>query len=143
MLQSVPGGGNVQQQKPPPFRVGSVNVTEGKEGVLVVRHHDEEQAVTNLLEDMGMVVRHASSGRDAIYLLEDHPFDFLVMDIQLSDMHAWQMLGTLKEIVDLRTLPTLVITNEQTVVPLPNVTLVVRPVSMAKLRSIIDGLFTP
>lgn len=121
---------------------GSVIVIDSKEGVLAVRHRDEEQAVTSLLQEMGMTVSHAASGRNAILLLEDHSFDFLIMDIQLSDMHAWQMLGILKESVDLNSLPTLVITNEQTVVPLPNVTLVVRPVSMAKLRNVIDSLFS-
>lgn len=117
-------------------------MTEGKEVVLAVRHADERQAVTDLLEEMHMIVHHAETGRDAIYLLEDHHCDFLVMDVKLADMHAWKMLHTLKESVDLSTLPTIVIMDEQTVVPLPNVTAVVRPVAMSKLKNIIFSLFS-
>jgi CheY-like chemotaxis protein len=117
-------------------------VTEGKVVVLAVRHIDERQAVTNLLKDLNMEVHHADSGLDAIHLLEDYTCDFLVMDIQLSDMHAWKMLGTLKESVNLDALPTVVIMDEKTVVPLTNVTPVVRPVAIAKLRHIIHDLFS-
>lgn len=117
-------------------------MTDGKEVVLAVRHADERRAVTQLLEEMHMVIHQAETGQDAIILLEDHACDFLVMDIQLSDMHAWKMLGTLKESVKLDSLPIIVIMDEQTVVPLDNVTPVVRPVSMAKLKTIIYQIFS-
>jgi hypothetical protein len=52
------------------------------------------------------------------------------------------MLYTLKESVDLASLPTIVIMDEPTVVPLNNVTPVVRPVSMAKLKNVITKLFS-
>ena len=98
--------------------------------------------MTHLLEELHMQVHQAQSGRDAIYILEDQACDFLVMDIQLDDMHAWKMLNILKESVDLASLPTIVIMDEPTVVPLSNVTPVVRPVSMAKLKNIITRLFS-
>ncbi len=110
--------------------------------VLAVRHNDERQAVTNLLKDLHMEVHHAESGMEAIHLLEDNSCDCLVMDIQLPDMHAWKMLGTLRESVNLKGLPTVVIMDEQAVVPLDNVTPVVRPVALAKLRHIIFDLFS-
>lgn len=117
-------------------------MTQGKVVVLAVRHADERRAVTDLLQEMDMIVHHADSGQAAIILLEDMACDFLVMDVQLSDMHAWKMLGILKESVNLSALPTVVIMDEQTVVPLVNVTSVVRPISMAKLRHIIYDLFS-
>ena len=117
-------------------------MTDGKEVVLAVRKSDERTAVTHLLEELHMTVRQAETGRDAIYMIEDHHCDFLVMDIQLVDMHAWKMLSTLKESVDLTTLPTIVIMDEATVVPLTNVTPVVRPVSVAKLKNVIHNLFS-
>lgn len=117
-------------------------VTDGKDVVLAVRHDDERKAVTHLLEDLNMQVHQAPSGRDAIHILEDHACDFLVMDIQLTDMHAWKMLSILKESVDLSNLPTIVIMDETTVVPLASVTPVVRPVSMAKLKNVIINLFS-
>ncbi|MDQ7025053.1 MAG: response regulator [Anaerolineae bacterium] len=119
-------------------------MTEGKIVVLAVRQLDERQAVSQLLEDLQMEVHHAESGWDAIHLLEDQPCDFLVMDIQLSDMHAWKMLGTLKESVNLDTLPTIVIMDidEQAKVPMSNVTTVIRPVAIARLRHIILDMFS-
>lgn len=117
-------------------------MTDGKEVVLAVRQQDERTAVTHLLNELHMTVHQAQTGRDAIYILEDHACDFLVMDIQLDDMHAWKMLYTLKESVDLSALPTIVIMDEPTVVPLNNVTPVVRPVSMAKLKNVIMKLFS-
>ncbi len=116
-------------------------VTEGKEVTLVVRHDDEREAVAALLEDLGMTVHHAHSGQGAIFSLEDHTTDFLLMDALLDDMHAWQMLGILKESVDVFSLPTVIIADEQMVMPLSNVTVVVRPVSVAKLRQVIFNIF--
>ena len=120
-----------------------VSVTEGKTAVLAVRDAKERQAVTELLQDMKMEVHHAESGWDAIHILEDNTCDFLVMDIKLSDMHAWKMLGTLKESVNLEKLPTIVIMDgdEQGKVPLGNVTTVVRPVALSRLRKLIDDMF--
>lgn len=117
------------------------SLTEGKHAVLVVRQDDERQAIENLLKDMGMEVHHATTGRKTVLLLEDMQCDFLVADIQLSDMHTWKMLGTLKESYDVASLPIVVIMNEPTVVPLENITSVVRPVAMARLRHIIWDLF--
>lgn len=127
-----------------PFTVSQekIVVTDRKKVVLAVRHTDERQAITQLLEDNQMHVYQAASGQDVILFLEDHPFDFLISDISLPDMHAWKMMGTLKECVDLTQLPTIIIMDEQTVVPLVNVTPVVRPVSMAKLKHIIKDLFS-
>jgi DNA-binding NtrC family response regulator len=121
----------------------NVTVTEGKTVVLAVRDEQERQAVTKLLQEMKMEVHHAESGWDAIHLLEDHTCDFLVMDIILSDMHAWKMLGTLKESVNLDKLPTIVIMDmdEHAKVPLGNVTTVVRPVALNRLRKLIDDMF--
>jgi response regulator RpfG family c-di-GMP phosphodiesterase len=118
------------------------SVTDGKEVVLAVVDSEEREAVSTLLEDLHMIVHHADSGQDAIFLLEDYDCDFLVMDVQLSDMHAWKMISRLKEIVDVTTLPTIVIMDEKTSFPLSNVTSVVRPVSMAKLKHIIYNLFS-
>lgn len=123
---------------------GNVLATDGKIVVLAVRHLDEREAVSTLLEELKMEVHLADSGWDAIHILEDLSCDFLVMDIQLSDMHAWKMLGTLKESVNLDALPTIVIMDmdEQAKVPMGNVTTVVRPVALARLRHIIGQMFS-
>jgi PleD family two-component response regulator len=124
------------------IKQGDSLVTEGKHVVLAVRQVDERHAVTALLKDMDMVVHHAEDGHDAIIVLEDNPCDMLLLDVHLSDMHAWKLLAMLRESIDLMALPTVVIMDEQIVVPLSNVTPVVRPVAMAKLRHIIFDLFS-
>lgn len=122
---------------------GATPETQGKIVVLAVRQEDERTAINALLEDLGMEVHHAHSGKEAIMLLEDNHCDFLVVDIQLADMHAWTMLGTLKEIINLAHLPTLVLMDEQSVAPLFSVTPVVRPFAIARLRFIIWEIFKP
>jgi PleD family two-component response regulator len=120
---------------------GDSLATEDKHVVLAVRQADERDAITALLEDIGMVVHHAHDGHEAMLLMEDNPCDLLLMDVHLTDMHAWKLLAMLRESMDLTTLPTVVIMDEQMVVPLSNVTPVVRPVAMAKLRHILLDLF--
>ena len=120
---------------------GDSLATEGKHVVLTVRQSDERDAISALLEDIGMIVHHAHDGHEAILLIEDETCDLLLLDVHLSDMHAWKLLAMLRESIDLTTLPTVVIMDEQMVVPLSNVTPVVRPVAMAKLRHIILDLF--
>ncbi len=122
---------------------GETPETKGKIVVLAVRQDDERSAIGALMRDMGMEVHHAHSGKEAIMLLEDNHCDVLVMDIQLSDMHAWTMLGTLKEIINLARLPTLVLMDEQSVAPVYSVMPVVRPFAMARLRFMIWELFKP
>lgn len=116
-------------------------MTEGIVAVLAVRSEEERHAFSDLLTELGMVIHHAHTGREAIILMEDHDCDFLLMDIQLPDMHAWALLGTLRESVDLGTTPIVVISDETVVTSLYNVTTVTRPISMARLRAVIAGLF--
>ncbi len=120
---------------------GENSVINGKVVVLAVRQEEERQAISHLLHDLGMVIHHAQTGREAILIMEDHTCDSLILDIQLTDMHAWAMLGTLKESVDVSQLPVLVLMDEQTVLPPGNITPVVRPFSMVWLRSTLNALF--
>lgn len=114
---------------------GDVSVTEGKTVVLALNQHDEREAFIQLLaHDMKLTVHDAPSGQEAVYLMEDYPVDLLVIDIQLPDMHGWELLGTLKERINLSQLPIVVIMDDQTVVPIKSITSIVRPVSMALLR---------
>lgn len=114
---------------------GDTSVTEGKVIVLAVSQQEEQEAFQKLLnQDMKITVHPASTGEEAVYLMEDHQVDLLVMDIQLADMHAWELLNRLKERINLSLLPIIIIMNDQTVIPIKNITPVFRPVSMALLR---------
>jgi len=118
------------------------SVTKDKRVVLVGLNEPEHTQIHTLLKDMKLDIRKAASAADAIKLLEDCDPNMLVMDLQLSDMHGWEMLGKIKEVDFLRGLPVVVIapnsatTNDQAfalTVAKVDVYLTM-PVSMARLR---------
>jgi CheY-like chemotaxis protein len=108
----------------------------GKRVVLALKQEDEQQAFGELCQDMKLDVKVASTAREALQFLEDEPADLLIADMQLPDMHAFQMLSKVKEIESLRELPIMVITDQ------PNFTMTVarvdyyvqRPISIARMR---------
>lgn len=75
-----------------------VSITTGKRVVLVGQRPLERQPVQHLLNKMAFNVQVASSGQAALYALEEHLPDLLVTDLQLPDMHAWEMLLKSREI---------------------------------------------
>lgn len=111
------------------------STTKGRQIVLAVTKDDERKAFTELFESMEIEVQYASTGSLALELLEDYDPDMLVMDLQLPDMHGWQMLSKIKEIESLRRIPIMLITNEPTLsTTVAQVEYLVRPVSIARLR---------
>lgn len=117
-----------------------LSVAEDKIAVMAIPQKDEQQAIRELLESMDLTVHLAGTGRDTIFLLEDYQPDLLILDMNLTDMHAWKLLLELKERVDISEVPILVIANEHKVMPLDNITTVVRPVGLAQLRYTIWSL---
>lgn len=116
-------------------------VTMGKCVVLVGSRDDEMAAIRDLCQEMGMSVLLSSHAGQGLELLEDTHPDLLIMDLQLPDMHGWEMLGKVKEITSLRELPIIVIadhagSNQQSfALSVAKVDVyLTRPVSMAKLR---------
>ncbi|MBZ0295462.1 MAG: response regulator [Anaerolineae bacterium] len=119
-----------------------VTVTRGKRVVLVVGPEDERSAIRKLLLDMEMDVQTASSAGEGLQLLEDEVPHLLIMDLQLPDMHGWQMLAKLNEIDFLRQLPKIIIADHSAASDTQAFALTVvkadiylmKPVSMAQLR---------
>jgi CheY-like chemotaxis protein len=117
------------------------SVTTNKEVVLLVNVPEERNAIMELCRDMKMIVHVAKSGAEGLLLLEDGHSDLLIMDLQLVDMHGWEVLGKVKEIESLRNLVTIVLaehsmSNQQSLaltVAKVDVYLV-KPVSKARLR---------
>jgi CheY-like chemotaxis protein len=119
------------------------SVTEGKQVVLACNHEIDSVAIQNILSKMKLEVRHATTAWNALQLLEmdDCPTDLLIMDLQLPDMHGWQLLNKIREISSLRDLPIVVIAdsasaNDQAfALTVAKVEVyLVRPVSMLRLR---------
>ncbi len=89
-------------------------LTEGKRAVIVSRSPEAAAELESLLHDMKMTTWVTSNGRDALALLEDMRPDLLVMELQLSDMHGWQLLARLREINTLGNLVTVIIAEQGT-----------------------------
>ena len=108
--------------------------------VMSMPKEDEQTAIYDLLMSMDLTVYRAESGMDTIYLLEDHHPDLLILDQDLSDMHAFKLLNELKERVRINKLPILVIADLHKVMPLQNITTLVRPVGLRHLEQTIASL---
>ncbi len=113
--------------------------------VLAVTQDEECHAFGKLLKNMGLQTASASTALDALALLEDYPPDLLIMDIELPDLHGWQMLAKLREIGELRRLPVIVITDWADFgTAVAGVQKLVRPVSMERLRRLVlESLDSP
>ncbi|GAB4309868.1 MAG: hypothetical protein Kow00117_03280 [Phototrophicales bacterium] len=105
--------------------------------ILAVMHDDERQAFSDMLTSMQLRVMDAASAFEALQLLEDYNADLLIMDTQLPDMHGWQMLNKIKEIVSLHHL-SIIVLGEQPNLLLshitPSIEYLHRPISIAKLK---------
>jgi CheY-like chemotaxis protein len=117
------------------------SVTHGKQIVLLVTNEDEREAIRELCAEMQMDIHLASSGRDALELLEDGHPDIFLLDLELPDIHGWALISKLKEIGTLRDLPIIVLAEHSTSdqqslsFTVANIDLyLVKPVSKARLR---------
>jgi len=119
---------------------GESPITNEKVGVLIVRDEEEREAIGELMNSLTIKVHHAQNSHETIMILEDNFCDFLIMDMQLPDKNGLAMLGKLRESVNLQSLPIIVISDEPVVVSLENVTTVVRPVALVRLKNIIESL---
>ncbi|MDX1992967.1 MAG: response regulator [bacterium] len=107
----------------------------GKRVVLVVKQDEERQAFGDLFREMQLDVKLAATGVEALRLMEDFATDLLIADIQLSDMHIFQMLSKAKEIENLRELPVLVLIDQPYFgTTVAKVSYLQRPISIARLR---------
>nr|PZN53425.1 MAG: hypothetical protein DIU68_12615 [Chloroflexota bacterium] len=124
-------------------------LTAGRRAVVVCRSKDETQAISRLLADMRLETQTATGGQQALDLLRSHQPHLLVMDLQLADMHGWQLLAHAREIVHPDSLLTVVLADRNLssngqafglgVVKVS--ALLTRPVSMARLRQAIWQAF--
>lgn len=118
-----------------------VSVTEGKQVIIAMQVSDDRTMLLELCRELGIEALVTSSGVEALALLEDIVPDLFLMDLQLPDMHGWEMLSKLKEFDTLPGFPIIMIANhsnasEQALalsVAKVDVFLV-RPVSRARLR---------
>jgi response regulator RpfG family c-di-GMP phosphodiesterase len=109
--------------------------------MLLVNHADDRQMFAHLLKEMQLGVVHVETGAHAVAILEENPCDLLIMDVSLTDIHAWQLLAKIHEIESLRTLPAIVITDNPMLIPVVKpIVFLMRPVSLARLRQNVNEM---
>ena len=113
-----------------------ISAIQGKVVVMALEQEDECQAFTDLLIGMNLIVKHAATAKEVLQHMEDNSVSLLVVDMQLSDIHVWQMIGKVREIERSRNLPVMVITDQPNFgMTVAGVAYLMRPVSIARLRS--------
>jgi DNA-binding response OmpR family regulator len=115
-------------------------VADKKVVVMSMPQEDEQAAIYDLLQGMDLTVHRTNSGRDTIFMLEDQSPDLLILDQNLTDMHAFKLLMELKERVRISKLPILVIADNHKMMPLENIATLVRPVGIRQLEKTIMSL---
>jgi CheY-like chemotaxis protein len=68
------------------------------------------QMVAQILDDVGFEVVAASNGRLAFEKLQQHPIDFIVLDILLPEMDGFEIYSKLQAKPDTKDIPVLIIT---------------------------------
>jgi HAMP domain-containing protein/CheY-like chemotaxis protein/nitrogen-specific signal transduction histidine kinase len=82
--------------------------------LLVVEDNDiERQSIVELLGHGDIEIVTASSGREAIDLLLDRPFDCCVLDLRLPDMTGFELLEKLRSDPSLCDIPVVVFTGKE------------------------------
>lgn len=118
------------------------DLTAGKRALVACRDEESCAGLLAMLHEMKITTRVTTSGRDALGILEEWHPHLLVMELQLADMHGWQMLARLRENNATGDLVTVVIAEQGTSpdgqsfglgVARVNV-FMVKPFSMARLR---------
>jgi CheY-like chemotaxis protein len=109
--------------------------------LLLVTSLEERKLIYNLCVELKITVEVAASAVEALTRLEDGAVDLLIMDLQLPDMHSWEMIGKLREVEALRQLPIILIADHampedaSLTVAVANVDVYLeRPLSKARLR---------
>lgn len=79
--------------------------------VLLVEDNLVNQLVAReILEQFGLFVQVASSGREALHKLQDKAFDLVFMDIQMPDMDGYEVVERIRNELGLRDLPIIAMT---------------------------------
>jgi tubulin-specific chaperone A len=68
-------------------------------------------AISNILEDKGVVVRVGKNGHEALSVLEKHQnIDLILMDIMMPEMNGYEAMGKIREKARYKTLPIIALT---------------------------------
>jgi CheY-like chemotaxis protein len=118
-----------------------VTATEGKRVIAAVPTVEDQEVLLDLCRELHIEALTVSTGSEALELLEDIDPDLLIMELQLPDMHGWEMLSKLKEVDTRSQFPIIMVANhsesnkQSLALSVAKVDVfLVRPVSRARLR---------
>ncbi|WP_078118624.1 transporter substrate-binding domain-containing protein [Thiosocius teredinicola] len=69
-----------------------------------------QQVARELLENMGLLIRTARNGKDALAMLQRHAFDLVLMDIQMPEMDGYEATAKIREMPAFAKLPIVAMT---------------------------------
>ncbi len=103
--------------------------------LLILQNPREQDDLRQLLTEMQFEVLLLPNAQQALLHLEEHTVDLLIADLELPDMHAWQMIAKLNEISPYASTPVLIIADEiKTAMRSLIGDHICRPVSIPRLR---------
>jgi signal transduction histidine kinase/CheY-like chemotaxis protein len=101
----------------------AVNALEQpSKNILIVDDNPEVQQVLTrmlLLYKQGLTLTTASSGQEALELLDKEPFDLILLDLTLSDMSGWDVLKEKNKREGLEHIPVIIVSAQDPVERLP------------------------
>ncbi|MDR0534264.1 MAG: response regulator [Verrucomicrobiales bacterium] len=93
-------------------RLGAIKRCLKGKSILVVDDDPAwSHALVKLLESLGASVNTAVSGSDCIRLLRSVNFDLILLDIMMPGIDGWDVFAMMKNILNGRTIPVLVLTG--------------------------------
>jgi len=64
--------------------------------LIVDDHEDGRNGFQEYLESHGYTVDATATAEDALRLTKDHPFDLMIVDLQLPGMNGWDYIRTVR-----------------------------------------------
>lgn len=88
-------------------------VSQSIKNLLIVEdNHEQQKSILELIGNHDVRSIAVGSGREAIRLLKSKPFDCMILDLGLKDMHGFELLEKLKQDKSLPHIPVIVYTGQ-------------------------------
>lgn len=86
------------------------DITDGR--ILIVDDHESNRVLlSHRIEQQGHDPHTAASGRIALDMMAEEPFDLVLLDLMMPDMNGFEVLKVMHETDELRNIPVIVVTG--------------------------------
>ncbi|MBF0428415.1 MAG: response regulator [Magnetococcales bacterium] len=101
----------IQQPVPDSLNLNEIIQLIGGARILLAEdNHVNQQVAQEMLENVGIIMKVAQNGREAISMAEAEPFDVILMDIQMPEMDGLTATRQLRSNPKFKTLPIIAMT---------------------------------